>query len=253
MRRSPARLLRSDRATPLFAPSTEGQLRAMISLPVAFLGGLASFVSPCVLPLLPSYLALFAAGSRAASGRRLLNALGFVLGFAAVFVLLGMSATAIGQLLLQHKILLRWLAGLAVIAFGLLLTGILSPAFFARDHHLHWVPKDMTFGSGILVGVAFGFGWTACVTPWLATILVLAAEAAKWQSGAVLLVSYAVGLGIPFLALGLLADRLVVWLKEFARHGALVERIGGGTLVLLGILMVTGVLERLSGLGSFIP
>ncbi len=221
-----------------------------VSLPLAFFGGILSFLSPCVLPLLPSYIALLSAGTGLSSGRRMLHALGFVLGFGIVFILLGLSATAIGHLLLQQRTLLRYVGGVVVILLGLFMLG-LQPSLLLRDARFHYSPQELGFGSAMLVGASFGFGWTACVTPYLGAILVLAAQSARWQEGAVLLVAYALGLGMPFLLLGLLADRIVVRLRGLQRYGRLMEQIGGALLVVLGILMITGVLARLSGFGSF--
>ncbi len=222
-----------------------------ISLPLAFLGGVLSFASPCVLPLLPSYLALLAAGGGQRPWLRVLNAAGFVAGFGVVFILLGLSATVIGHLLAQERTLLRDAGGVLVILFGLFMLG-LQPALLLRDLRVHYTPRQMGFGSAVLVGAAFGFGWTACVTPWLGSILILAAQTASWQRGGILLVAYALGLGVPFLLLGLLADRLVDRLAGLRSRTRLLEQIGGGLLILLGILMLTGVLQRLSGFGSFL-
>ncbi len=216
------------------------------------MGGIASFLSPCVLPLLPSYLTVLAAGGNTGRGRGLVNALGFVLGFGSIFVLLGLSATIAGQFMLEHKVLLRWAGGIFVIGFGLFMTGALQPRLLLREYRMHYVPKTIGFGSAILLGVAFGFGWTACVTPWLATILVLASQTAHWQAGAILLVIYAMGLGMPFLVLAVFADRMMSRLKGVLRYSSIIERVGGALLIVLGVLMITGVLERLSGLGSFI-
>ena len=205
-----------------------------------------------MLPLLPSYLTVLAAGGNTRRGTRLLNAIGFVLGFGSIFVLLGLSATIAGQFMLQHKVLLRWIGGIFVIGFGLFMTGVVQPRLLLRDYRIHYVPKTIGFGGAILLGVAFGFGWTACVTPWLTTILVLASQTAHWQAGAVLLVVYAMGLGMPFLALAVFADQMITRLKGILRYGPVIERVGGVLLIILGVLMITGVLERLSGLGSFI-
>lgn len=225
-------------------------VRRTVSLPVAFLGGILSFLSPCVLPLLPSYLALLSAGTGLSSGRRLLHALGFVAGFSLVFVLLGLSATVIGHLLLQERAVLRYVGGVVVILLGLFMLG-LQPSLLLRDARFHYSPSKIGFGSAMLVGASFGFGWTACVTPYLGAILVLASQTTSWQQGGVLLVVYALGLGLPFVLLGVLADRLVVRLRGLQRYGRIMEQIGGALLVVLGILMISGVLERLSGLGSF--
>jgi len=222
----------------------------LISLPLAFLGGVLSFASPCILPLLPSYLALLAAGRPGRTAVRLVNAVGFVLGFGAVFVLLGLSATVLGQLLVHHRTLLREVGGVLVILFGLFLLG-LRPALLLRDLRVHYEPGTVGFGSALLVGAAFGFGWTACVTPYLGSILVLAAQSTSWRVGGTLLVAYALGLGVPFLLLGLLADRLVARLDLLRRSTRLLEQIGGALLVVVGALMLSGVLERLSALGSF--
>ncbi len=225
-------------------------MRRTVTLPLAFAGGILSFLSPCVLPLLPSYLALLSAGSGLSSGRRMLHALGFVLGFSLVFILLGLSATVLGRLLLQERTLLRYLGGVVVILLGLFMFG-LQPSLLMRDARFRYAPEQLGFGSALLLGASFGFGWTACVTPYLGAILVLAAQTAHFEQGAVLLIAYALGLGVPFLVLGLLADRLIVRLRWLQRYGRLLEQIGGVLLVLLGILMITGVLARLSGLGSF--
>ena len=221
-----------------------------ISLPLAFLGGILSFASPCVLPLLPSYLALLAAGGGERRYVRIVNALGFVLGFGVVFILLGLSATVLGQLLSEQRTLLRDAGGVLVILFGLFMLG-LQPSLLMRDMRVHYTPTQMGFGSATLVGAAFGFGWTACVTPWLGSILILAAQTASWQQGGILLIAYALGLGVPFLLLGILADRLVDRLAGLRRHTRLLEQIGGALLIVLGVLMLSGILQRLSGFGSF--
>ncbi len=221
-----------------------------ISLPLAFLGGILSFASPCVLPLLPSYLALLTAGGGVRRHVRIFHAAGFVLGFGVVFILLGLSATVLGHLLAEQRTLLRDIGGVLVILFGLFMLG-LQPNLLLRDMRFHYTPRQMGFGSALLVGAAFGFGWTACVTPWLGSILILAAQTTSWQQGGILLVAYALGLGVPFLLLGILADRLVERLAVLRRSTRLLEQIGGALLVLLGVLMITGALERLSGLGSF--
>jgi cytochrome c-type biogenesis protein len=219
-------------------------------LPIAFLGGVLSFASPCVLPLLPSYLALLAAGGEGRRYVRIIHAVGFVVGFGAVFILLGLSATVLGQLLVHERALLRTLGGVLVILFYLFMLG-LQPSILLRDMRFHYTPQQMGFGSAFAVGAAFCFGWTACVTPWLGSILVLAAQTSHWQQGGVLLVAYALGLGVPFLLLGILADRLVDRLQGLKRHTRRLEQIGGALLVALGVLMLTGMLQRLSGLGSF--
>lgn len=156
----------------------------------------------------------------------------------------------LGQVLAHERELLRNVGGVLVILFGLFMLG-LQPSVLMRDMRMHYTPEQMGFGSAVLVGAAFGFGWTACVTPWLGSILVLAAQTASWQRGGILLVAYALGLGVPFLLLGLLADRLVDRLAALRRHTRLLEQIGGALLVLLGVVMLTGMLQRLSGLGSF--
>lgn len=180
----------------------------------------------------------------------MLQALGFIAGFGLIFVLLGLSATVIGHLLLQERVLLRYVGGVLVIGFGLFMMG-LQPRFLMRDIRVQYQPGELGFGTAMLVGASFGFGWTACVTPWLGAILVLASQTAHWQQGAILLVAFALGLGVPFLLLGLLADRLANFLRRFRSYSIWAERVGGALLVVLGILMITGVLQKLSALGSF--
>ncbi|MHB1133330.1 MAG: cytochrome c biogenesis CcdA family protein [Chloroflexota bacterium] len=223
-----------------------------VNLIVALVAGVLSFASPCVLPLVPGYLT-FLAGT-AVEGppsrlRLLLNAAAFVAGFTTVFVLLGALAGLVGYALQPYVPLLRQLGGVVLIVLGLHTAGVLRIPLLYRQ----WQPGNrlrLGFGraTSFVVGMVFAFGWTPCVGPVLGGILVLASTSETAGQGALLLVVYSLGMGIPFLGAGLAADALSGWLKQANRHMRLVEVISGALLVAMGVLVFTGELARLSAL-----
>jgi cytochrome c-type biogenesis protein len=217
-------------------------------LVAAFLAGVVSFASPCILPLLPGYLAFLAASGAAGAVsprprlRLFLHGLLFVAGFSLVFIALGASASALGSLLRDYRTLLTRVAGVVVFAFGLLMLGVLRAPSLYREVRLD--PARTTGLGGwtaLAMGAAFGFGWTPCVGPVLGTILVLAGGSAPAQ-GVALLAAYSLGLGVPFLLAALLFDRvgrLSGWLE---RRSLVIQRVSGVVLMLLGLTMATGTL-----------
>ena len=226
-----------------------------LSLGLAFVAGLVSFLSPCVLPLVPSYVTfvtgmtldeLTTNGRRAARRRAALHALLFVLGFSLVFVTLGATATAIGATLRRALPLLQQIGGVVIVAFGLAMLGVLRVPWLMRDRRMHLASRPAGLAGSVLVGVAFGAGWTPCIGPVLASILLYAGMEATMMRGILLLVAYSVGLGIPFLvaAVGLNwylagARRLTRWLRPL-------ELVAGALLVLVGVLLFTGKFAVLS-------
>lgn len=215
----------------------------------ALAGGAISFLSPCVLPLVPGYVSYIAGGTVAeprAGGSlapRLAN-LGlsacFVLGFSTVFVLLGAGATLLGQLLLDYRYELNVVGGAIVISFGLFLTGLLRAPLLLREMRFHVpVPGGRPLSAYVL-GLAFAFGWTPCIGPILGSILTLGVASQTVSAGVTLLAIYSLGLGIPFLLAAWFTDALASRLKPAARLGRILQVIAGGILVLMGVAMITG-------------
>jgi cytochrome c-type biogenesis protein len=222
-----------------------------VSVAVAFTAGLLSFLSPCVLPLIPSYLGFLTGMSAEEIERRrgtaVLHGLWFVAGFTVVFVLLGAGASAVGRLLLDYQ---KWLGrggGVLVILLGLYLIGVLRPAFLMRERRIQLSRKPLGyFGSGV-VGFAFGAAWTPCVGPILGAILTLAATREGLGSGVGLLGAYALGLAVPFLIAALALDRFLGWFQRFRPYLVWVDRTAGALLIVLGLLLVTDRFTLLAG------
>lgn len=220
-----------------------------VTLPAVFAAGALSFLSPCVLPLVPPYLC-FLAGStldqlvsderpRSVSARTLGAAALFVLGFATVFVALGATASALGRLLLANAPLLSSVAGVAIIVMGLHFLGVFRIGFLMRDTRME-VQKPVGLWGAYLMGLAFAFGWTPCIGPVLAAVLSVAASETTVARGAGLLAVYAAGLGLPFLIAAFAMKPFIAFLKRFRAHLGTVEKVTGGLLVLTGLAFLTG-------------
>lgn len=226
-----------------------------IGLLTAFAAGVISFLSPCVLPLVPGYVSYVAgrAVAEESSGGALalrLPAVGlsvcFVLGFTTVFVLLGASATALGQLLLAYRYELNIAGGIIVILFGLFLIGAVRPTWLMRDFRFHATIPGGRPLSAYMLGLAFAFGWTPCIGPILGAILTVSATSATVSAGVALLAVYSLGLGVPFLMAAVFTDGLIVRLKKFGRVGRLLQIAAGGLMILMGIAIITGQLSAFS-------
>lgn len=222
-----------------------------VSLAVAFTAGLLSFLSPCVLPLIPSYVGFLTGMSaeelQTRRGTALLHGLWFVAGFSLVFVLLGAAASALGSLLRDYQHWLGRIGGVLMILFGLYLLGVLRPAFLMRERRIALARKPLGyFGSGV-VGFTFGAAWTPCIGPILGGILTLAATQSGLGRGVTLLGVYALGLAVPFLLTALALDRFLVWFQRFRPYIVWVDRVAGGLLIVLGILLVTDRFTVLAG------
>lgn len=222
-----------------------------ISVAVAFTAGLLSFLSPCVLPLIPSYVG-FLTGMSAEElehrrGTALVHGLWFVAGFSLVFVLLGAAASAVGGLLREHQLWLGRVGGILVILFGLYLIGALRPAFLMRERRIQLSRKPLGYFGSAIVGITFGAAWTPCIGPILGAIFTLAATQAGLGAGMALLGVYALGLAIPFLVTALALDRFLGWFQRFRPYLVWVDRTAGALLILLGILLVTDRFTLLAG------
>ncbi len=232
-----------------------------LPLPVAaFLAGILSFLSPCVLPLVPGYVSLISGASveeLQSSERRMLrtvmlHSITFVLGFSVVFVALGAVATGVGQIVNEYHSILSKIAGIVVIIFGLHLTGLLKIKALYADKRLHEVKGGASAVGSFAVGFAFAFGWTPCIGPILATILVLASAEGTVLKGTLLLAVYSLGLAVPFLLTSLGIDRFLSFYGRFRRHLHTVEVLSGVLLIAIGVLIFLNNLRLLSGYFSFL-
>lgn len=225
-----------------------------VTFPAAFLAGLISFLSPCVLPLVPPYLVYLTGATiehvaneeRAASKRAVMaSALMFVLGFSTVFVALGASASLIGAVIRAWSAELSIVAGIVIIIMGLHFLGLTRIGLLMREGRMP-IPKPVGLWGAYVMGLAFAFGWTPCIGPILAAILSVAASAATVTKGAVLLAVYSAGLGIPFLLAAFAIERFSSAFARMKRHLAMVERAMGVLLVLTGIAFLTGAVSNVS-------
>lgn len=231
---------------------------AALGLFVAFAAGLLSFLSPCVLPLVPSYIGFLTGMSLPEmSGRRrvaLVHALLFVLGFSLVFVLLGASATALGRALNYYQLWLQRIGGVLIIAFGLVCLGVIKVGFLNQERRVQVEQRPIGYLGSALVGMAFAAGWTPCIGPVLGAILGLAATSQDLSRGMLLLAVYSAGLAVPFLVAAVALDSFLEWFQRFRRYLPWVMRVSGALLIFVGALMVTGEFTRLAGwLQRFTP
>lgn len=235
----------------------------MSSLPLplaAFLAGLISFLSPCVLPLVPGYVSLISGAGveelKTSDGQLLrkvmLNSAAFIIGFSVVFIALGAISTEVGQFLRFYKSTLARVAGVVIIVFGLHLTGIFKIRWLYTDARLHSVKGGSTPWGAFVIGFAFAFGWTPCVGPILAVILGLAAAQDSVMKGVFLLAIYSLGLAVPFLLTSLGIGRFLKFYSRFRSHMHALEVASGGLLIALGCLLVLGRFTLISSYFSFL-
>ncbi len=220
----------------------------MLGLMTAFAGGMISFLSPCVLPIVPGYVSYVAGGSvhrgHHLHAEQRLAALGmsalFVAGFSAVFIAFGASASALGQVLLRYRFEANFIAGAIVVAFGLVMLGLWRwVPWLARDMRLHPRLDGGSPAAAFVLGVAFGFGWTPCIGPVLGAILTISAASTS-ANGVGLLSAYALGLGVPFLVAAFFVDRAARVTSRLRRFGATMQTVGGLVMVAVGVAMMTG-------------
>ena len=217
----------------------------------ALVAGVLSFASPCVLPLIPAYISFLGGASleqltdengvdKSTSRRVFYAALAFVLGFSTIFVILGASATVISGVLIQHAILLGQIAGVVIVIFGFHFMGLFRIGFLNFEKRFHLENKPAGLVGSFILGLAFAFGWTPCVGPILASVLMVAASGDSVMYGTSLLGVYAAGLGIPFLAAALAVKPFMNFMKRFRQHMHKVEIVVGSLLVVTGVVIFTG-------------
>ena len=216
---------------------------------ISFLEGIITFLSPCLLPMLPIYVSYFAGGGERSTRKTLTNALGFILGFTVVFVALGALAGTLGSFLKAHQTAVNIVSGLLVIFFGLSFLGVFRLSFF-QGSRFRVDGEHMGFFSALIFGLIFSLGWTPCVGAFLGSALALASQQGHVVQGMVMLLAYSLGLGVPFLLSALLIDKLKSTFDWVKRHYAVINRISGGLLIAIGLLMATGTLGRLLALLS---
>jgi cytochrome c-type biogenesis protein len=213
---------------------------------VALLAGILSFLSPCVLPIVPPYLAYMGGISMgemkagAARHRVILPALFFVLGLSTIFLLLGFTASAFGSFVLENQLLLARISGGLIIVFGLHFLGLFRIPLLDREMRVDAGDRGGSAFGAYLLGLAFAFGWTPCIGPQLGAILSLAAQEGNTERGTLLLGVYALGLGLPFLLAAIFIERSMALMAKLKRHMKLIERLMGGLLVVVGLALVTG-------------
>ena len=207
---------------------------------ISFFEGILTFISPCLLPMLPVYISYFAGGQQN-SKKTLWNALGFILGFTVVFTAMGALAGTLGSFLSKYQIVVNIVSGLIVIFFGLNFMGIIKLNLFKGSARMQ--TGNLGFFSSLLFGMVFSIGWTPCVGAFLGSALMLASQQGHVLEGTLMLLSYSLGLGIPFLLSAVLIDQLKGAFNFIKRHYTVINYICGGLLILIGILMATGVLN----------
>ena len=237
-----------------------------VTLLYAVGAGVLSFLSPCVLPLVPGYISFVSGtslseladgaptGDSAARRRRVIvNTVAFVLGFSIVFVAMGASATYAGQWLAGNRVFLGRIAGTIIVLFGLHVMGVVKIPFLNVEKRFHASREPVSLLGSFVIGLAFAFGWSPCIGPILATVLVVAANYETVNQGIILLSGYSLGLGVPFLLTGIAVDRFFAISKKIKRHMRTVEVVAGVLLVVIGVLVFTDSLQALSQYLTFLP
>jgi cytochrome c-type biogenesis protein len=216
---------------------------ATFGIVVSFTAGLLSFLSPCVLPLIPSYVTFITGMSleevRQARRVALVHSLLFIAGFTLIFLALGATATTLGLVLTRHRDWISRVGGALIIAFGLYLLGVFNVGAFARERRVHLAVKPVGYLGTVLVGIAFGAGWTPCIGPILGSILIYTSSTADLGRGLLLLTAYSLGLAVPFVAAALAVNHFLTAFARVRRHLAWVSRVAGALLIAVGLLLVT--------------
>jgi len=210
---------------------------------ISFLEGIITFISPCLLPMLPIYISYFAGGGERSTKKTLTGAIGFVLGFTVVFIAMGALAGTLGGFLTKYQSVVNLIMGLVIVMFGLNYLGVLKLSLFGGSNR-SINTDNMGFGSAMLLGIVFSVGWTPCVGAFLGSALMLATQQGKALIGMGMLLCYSIGLGIPFIISAVLIDKLKFAFDFIKRNYKVINIISGSILVLIGLLMATGMLGK---------
>lgn len=227
-------------------------------LTLAFTAGLLSFLSPCVLPLIPSYITFVTGMSiddlPRARRAAFVHSLLFILGFTLIFLALGATATVLGRALLVYRDWITRIGGALIIIFGLYMLGAFNIAALSRERRVHLADKPVGYLGSVLVGIAFGAGWTPCIGPILGSILIYTSSSASLERGLLLLLTYSLGLAIPFVAAAVAFNHFVALSARFRRHLVWVSRVAGVLLIAVGVLLLSNYFTILAGtLQQFTP
>ena len=216
---------------------------------ISFLEGIITFISPCLLPMLPIYISYFAGGGERSTKKTLTGAIGFVVGFTVVFTLMGALAGTVGSFLKEHQTAVNIISGIVVIFFGLNFLGVFKLTLF-RGSDRSVDTSNMGFFSAMLFGMIFSLGWTPCVGAFLGSALMLASQQGSVLVGTLMLLAYSLGLGVPFILSAVLIDKLKSAFDWIKRNYKVINIVSGSLLILIGILMAAGTLGRLLSLLS---
>ncbi len=229
-----------------------------VSFPLAFLAGIMSFLSPCVFPLVPSYVSFITgisfedltAGADRKRVRNLTitNSLAFIFGFSAVFISLGASSSAVGQMFFRYQEWIRIIGGILVLIFGLFIAGFLNLNFLMRDKKIHLSGRPAGYAGAFIIGMTFAAGWTPCIGPILGTILLYASSKGSAVYGVELLAVYSLGLAVPFFVSALAMNSFLFYSKKLQRYMRVIMIISGLLLIVFGIMLLTNRLRELTGL-----
>ncbi|MBQ9059269.1 MAG: cytochrome c biogenesis protein CcdA [Atopobiaceae bacterium] len=215
---------------------------------ISFLEGIGSFISPCLLPMIPAYLAYFASGTaddQTSARRGILEAIGFVVGFTIVFVTLGAFAGALGGVLVTHRRVLEIVSGILMAVLGLGHAGIIRLGFLEKSHGISERPESSSILAATLFGAVFAVSWTPCVGVFLGSALLLAASSASAVTGITMLLAYSLGLGIPFVLSAVMASQIKAAIPALSKHWETINRACGIFLVLIGLLVASGLMSTL--------